>query len=59
MDLAVPFTPASEKGHRCILTSADYATSPEAVSNKIIDTETVVEALLDIYSRVGVWEEVL
>ena len=38
----------------------DYATRyPEAVPLKNIDTETVAEALLEMYSRVGVPEEVL
>ena len=38
----------------------DYATRyPEAVSLKNIDTETVAEALLDMYSRVVVPEEVM
>ena len=38
----------------------DYATRyPEAVPLKNIDTETVAEALLDLYSRVGISEEVL
>ena len=38
----------------------DYATRyPEAVPLKNIDTETVAEALLDMYSRIGVPEEVL
>ena len=36
-------TPASEKGHRHILTLVDYATRyPEAVPIKNINTETVV-----------------
>ena len=35
----------------------DYATRyPEAVPLKNIDTETVAEALLDMYSRLGVPE---
>ena len=38
----------------------DYATRyPEAVSLKNIETETVAEALLDMYSRLGIPEEVL
>jgi len=52
-------TPASEGGHRYILTLVDYATRyPEAVALKYIDTETVAEALVDMYSRLGVLEEV-
>ena len=38
----------------------DYATSyPEAVPLKNIETETVMEALLDMYIRLGIPEEVL
>ena len=60
IDLVGPVEPASDKGHRYILTLVDYATRyPEAVPLKNIDTETVAEALLDVYSRVGVPEEVL
>ena len=52
--------PASDKGHWYILTLVDYATRyPEAVPLKNIDTETVAEALLDMYNQVGVLEEVL
>ena len=57
IDLVGPIAPASDKEHRYILTSVDYATIyPGAVPLKNIDTETVTEALLD--SRVGVQEEV-
>ena len=60
VDLIGPIEPASEAGHRYILTLADYATRyPEAVPLKRIDTETVAEALMDIYSRLGVPEEIL
>ena len=60
IDLVGPTAPASDKGRMYILTLVDYATRyPEAVPLKIIDTETVAEALLDMYSRVGVPEEVL
>ena len=59
-DLVGPIAPASDKGHRYILTLVDYATRyPEAVPLKNIDTETVAEALLDMCSRMGVPEEVL
>ena len=55
-----PIAPASDKGHRYILTLVEYATRyPEAVPLKNIDTETEAEALLDMYSRIGVAEEVL
>jgi len=53
MDLVGPIEPPSEAGHRYILTLVDYATRyPEAVPLKKIDTETVAEALVDIYSRI-------
>ena len=48
-----------EVGHRYILTLVDHATRyPEEVPLKKITTEAVAEALLDIYSRVGIPEEV-
>ena len=60
IDLVGPIAPASDKGHRYILTLVDYATRyPEAVPLKNIDSETVVEALLGTYNWVGVPEEVL
>ena len=60
VDLIGPIVPASDKGHQYVLTLVDYATRyPEAVPLKNIDTETVAEALLDLYSRVGIPEEVL
>ena len=60
MDLVGPISPVSDRGKRYILTIVDYATRyPEAVALFTIDTETVSEALLDIYSRVGVPKEVL
>ena len=60
MDLIGPITPASDKGHRYVLTLVDYATRyPEAVPLKNINTETGAEALLDLHSRVGIPEEVL
>ena len=60
IDLVGPIAPASDKGHRYILTLVDYATRyPDAVPLKNIDTETVAEVLLDMYSRVGVPKKVL
>ena len=59
-DLIGPIMPASNKGHRYVLNLVDYVTRyPEAMSLKNIDTETVAEALLDLYSRVGIPEGVL
>ena len=59
-DLVGPISPPSEEGHRYILTLVDSSTRyPEAVPLKNIDTETVAEALVDIFSRQGVPEEIL
>ncbi|GFS16807.1 superoxide dismutase [Cu-Zn] [Elysia marginata] len=60
MGIVGPINPPSEAWHRFILTLIDYATRyAEAVSLRKIDTETVAEALVDIYSRLGVPEDVL
>lgn len=60
VDLIGPIHPPSEKGHRYVLTLVDYATRyPEAVPLKEISSPIVAEALLDIYSRVGIPEEVI
>lgn len=60
VDLIGPIHPPSEKGHRYILTLVDYATRyPEAVALKNIGPASVAEALLDIYRRVGIPEEVI
>ena len=60
VDLDGPISPPSDKGHQYILTLVDYATRyPEAVPLKNIETKTVAEALLGMYSRLGIPEEVL
>ena len=60
IDLVGPISPPSEDGHRYIFTLLDFLTRyPEAVPLKNIDTETVAEALVDIFSRLGVPEEIL
>ncbi|MEL7308157.1 MAG: transposase family protein, partial [Pseudomonadota bacterium] len=60
MDLIGPISPPSEEGHKYILTLVDYATRyPEATALKNIEAETVAEALVGIYCRVGVPEEML
>ena len=52
--------PKSDKGNRYILTLADYATRyPEAVALKSTDTEKVGEALVDMFARVGILNEIL
>ena len=60
VDLIRPIDPPSKAGHRYIITLVDYVTRyPEAVPLKRIDTETVDEAFVDIYSCLGISEEVL
>ena len=50
----------TQRGHRYILTLLDYGTKyPEAIPLKSIDTATVAEALLGIFSRVGIPKEIL
>ena len=60
VDTVEPIAPLNEAGHRYILTLVDYATRyPEAVPLKKITTQAVAKALLNIYRRVGIPEEVL
>ena len=59
-DLIGPLKPVTYSKNRFILTVVDYATRyPEAVPIASIDTETVAEALVSIFSRVGVPSEIL
>jgi len=60
VDLVGPIHPATDRGNRYILTMVDYATRyPEAVPLKDIQTETVAEALVNMFTRVGVPKEIL
>lgn len=60
IDLIGPLKPKTEEGHSYILTMVDYATRyPEAVALKNSSAEEVAEALLSIFSRVGVPHEIL
>ena len=60
VDLIGPIFPAAERGQRYILTVMDYATRyPEAIALKDIQTETVAEALLEVFTRLGVPREIL
>ena len=60
VDIIGLIAPPSEAGHRYILTLVDNPTKyPEAVPLKKITTEAVAKTLLNIYSRVGIPEEVL
>jgi len=60
VDLVGPLFPVSDNGYRYILTLVDYATRyPEAVPMKFITAHDVAEALVNIYSRLGVPTEIL
>ena len=60
IDLIDPISPPSEEGHQYILTLMDYGTHyPKVVRFKKIDTETVAEALVDIFRHLGIPEEIL
>ena len=55
IDIIGAISPASERGHRYILTLIDVGSRyPDAVALKDIHTSTVADALLDMYSRVGI-----
>lgn len=60
VDIVGPIQPITERGNRYILTLVDYATRyPEAIALRSIETERVAEALLEIFCRVGVPDEIL
>ncbi|KAJ8048736.1 hypothetical protein HOLleu_01168 [Holothuria leucospilota] len=60
VDLVGPIKPATDRGHRYILVLMDYSTRyPEALPLRNIDTETVAEQLLGVYSRLVIPREVL
>lgn len=60
IDLVGPLSPPSSEGHRFILTLVDFATGfPEALPLKEIDSISVAEALILIFSRVGIPREIL
>ena len=55
IDLVGPISPMSGRGHRYILTLVDFATRySEALPLRVVDSETISEALLSIFSRVGI-----
>ena len=55
VDIIGPIKPSSSAGCSYVLTLVDYATSfPEAVPLKNIASIDVVEALVTIFSRVGI-----
>lgn len=60
IDIVGPLSPTSEKGNRYVLTMVDYATRyPDAVALPSIETERVAEALLEMFSRVGIPREII
>ena len=60
INLVGPIGTPSEDGHRYIFILVDFASRyPEAIPLKNIDTETVGEAFVDIFNRLGVPEETL
>lgn len=60
VDIVGHLHPPADKGNRYILTLVDYASRyPEAIALAGIDTESVAEALVEIFSRIGVPEEML
>ena len=60
VDLIGPILPPSERGHRYALVMVDYATRyPMAVPLKTIDSQTVAQALWDMWTSVGIPSEVV
>ena len=60
VDIVGPIEPRSDKKSRYILTMIDYATRyPEAVALPSIETEHIAEALVEMFSKVGVPDEML
>ena len=60
VDIVGPIEPRLNNRSRYILTMMDYMTHyPEAIALPIIETERVAEALVEIFSRVGVTDEML
>ena len=60
VDLVGPIEPRASDGSRYILTLVDFATRwPEAVPLRNIEASTVAEAMMGIFSRVGIPKEIL
>ena len=60
VDIVGPILPRSAQGNRYVLTMIDFITGfPEAVPLKDIDSVFVAEALLHIFSGVGIPKEIL
>src|SRR5260221_11433684 len=59
VDLIGPITPCSDRNHKYLLTLIDLTTRhSEATALKRIDTETVAEALLTFFSRIGIPDKI-
>ena len=60
VDLVGPISPVTDKGNRYILTVVDYSTRyPEAIPLKGIEAERVAEALVYVFSMMGIPKEIL
>ena len=60
VQLVGPIEPRSDRKSRYILTMIDYTTRyPEAVASPSIETERVAEALIAMFSRVGIPSDML
>ena len=60
VDLVPPFHPMTSSKNRYILTLVDYSTRyPEAVPLPSIETTRVTEALVNVFTRMGVPREIL
>ncbi|XP_070191283.1 uncharacterized protein [Littorina saxatilis] len=60
VDIIGPVKPMSESKKQYILVSVDYATRyPEAVALKNIQADTVAEALWEMWTRLGIPDEVI
>ena len=60
VDIVGPLKPRTTKGNKYILTINEYATRyQEAVALSGIETDRVAEALVEVFSRVGVPREKL
>ncbi|XP_077551761.1 uncharacterized protein LOC144165881 [Haemaphysalis longicornis] len=60
VDVVGPFSPKSQKGNRYVLTLIDFATRyPDAVALPAIDSAHVAEALIEMFSRIGIPKEIV
>ncbi|XP_054925300.1 uncharacterized protein [Dermacentor andersoni] len=60
VDIIGPLKPTSNKGNRYILTLVDFATRyPDAIALPSIDSATVAEGLIEMFSRIGFPREIL